>query len=160
MVRIVLAVVILGVVSAAAPAVASDRDLPRFASVRGDKAHMRTGPGLRYPVEWVYVRRNFPVEITAEFEAWRKVRDWKGTEGWMISTVLSSRRTVIVTGDANHPLHREPSATAPVIAKLDPGVIARLLACNPDWCRIEVANFRGWLPRDAFWGVRPGEKVE
>ncbi len=160
MVRFVLAVMVLCVAGAAAPATASDRDLPRFASVRGDKAHMRTGPGLRYPVEWVYVRRNFPLEITAEFEAWRKVRDWKGTEGWMISSVLSSRRTVIVTGAGTHPLHREPAETAQVIAKLDPGVIARLLACNPDWCRVEVEGFRGWLPRGAFWGVLPGEKVE
>ncbi len=147
---------------AAAARAASDGDpnLPRFVSVRGDKAHMRTGPGLRYPVEWVYVRRGFPLEITAEFDAWRKVRDWKGTEGWMISTVLSAHRTVIVTGARTHPLHRDPSPTAQVIAKLDPGVIAKLLGCNPGWCRIEVVGFRGWLPRDAFWGVRPGEKVE
>ncbi len=151
---------VLGAVIAALPAAAADRDLPRFASVRGEKAHMRTGPGLRYPVEWVYVRKFFPLEITDEYEAWRKVRDWKGTEGWMISTVLSSRRTVIVTGRETRPMHREPREASAVIAKLDPGVIARLLSCDPAWCRVEVAGFRGWLRRGAFWGVRPGEKVE
>jgi SH3-like domain-containing protein len=138
----------------------AERDLPRFASLKADKAYMRAGPGLRYPVQWVYTKRDMPVEIVAEFEAWRQVRDWKGTLGWMHTQVLSSRRSVIVTGDTTHPLRRDPSQDAAVIAKLEPGVIARLLECKPDWCRIEVSRFRGWLPRDQFWGVRDGEKVE
>lgn len=141
-------------------AAAAERELPRFASIKADKAYMRTGPGLRYPVEWVYQRRDMPVEVIAEFDAWRQVRDWKGTTGWMHSQVLSSRRSIIVTGVETHPLRRDPDFDGVVIAKVEPGVIARLLECEPRWCRIEVARFRGWLPRGNFWGVHEGEKVE
>jgi len=163
MVRFVVMVVALGVAAgiAAAPArAASEREVPRYASIRAEKAFLRTGPGTRYPVEWVYTKRDMPVEIVAEFDTWRRVRDWKGTTGWMHSSILSSRRSVIVDAASTQPLRREPRADSTEIAKLEPGVIARLLACDPGWCRIEVSSFRGWLPRGAFWGVRDGEKVE
>jgi SH3-like domain-containing protein len=143
-----------------AGAFAAERDVPRFVSLKAEKAYLRTGPGLRYPVEWVYTRRDMPVEVVAEFDAWRQVRDWKGTLGWMHSQVLSSKRSVIVTGETTHPLRRDPAGDAEVVAKLEPGVIARLLECKPAWCRVEVSGFRGWLLRDEFWGVRDGEKVE
>ncbi len=41
--------------------------LPRFVSLRTEEVNVRAGPGVRYPVKWVFVRRNLPVEITAEF---------------------------------------------------------------------------------------------
>ena len=153
-------VIAAALVLAASPAGAAERELPRFASVRADKAHLRTGPGTRYPVEWVFTRRDMPVEIVAEFDNWRKVRDWTGTVGWMHSSILTSKRFVIVTGEETRPLKREPRAEADIVANVEPGVIGRLLACEPRWCRIEVAKIRGWLPRDAFWGVREGEKLE
>ncbi len=55
--------------------------LPRFDSLRSGEVNLRTGPGVRYPVDWIYTRREMPVEVIAEFEAWRKNRDWQGTEG-------------------------------------------------------------------------------
>jgi SH3-like domain-containing protein len=39
-------------------------------------------------------------------------------------------------------------------------VVGRILACRDAWCRVEVSGLRGWLKRDQFWGVYPGEKVE
>jgi SH3-like domain-containing protein len=80
--------------------------------------------------------------------------------GWMHSQVLTSKRSVIVTAEATLPLRREPREDSDAVAKLEPGVIAKLLTCQPAWCRVEVSKFRGWLPRTAFWGVRAGEKVE
>jgi SH3-like domain-containing protein len=154
-------VVVLAAALAAASAAfaASEREMPRFVSIRAEKAHLRTGPGTRYPVEWVYTRRDMPVEVVAEFDAWRQVRDWQGTTGWMHSSVLSARRSVIVSGATVHSLMREPRADAQEIAKLEPGVIAKLIGCNEGWCRIEVSSFRGWLERGQFWGVRDGERI-
>ena len=40
-------------------------DLPHFASLRADRVNVRTGPGVRYPIVWVFVRQGLPVEITA-----------------------------------------------------------------------------------------------
>ena len=50
--------------------------LPRFVSLRSAEVNMRAGPSVRYPVEWVYRRAGLPVEVIAEFDTWRKVRDW------------------------------------------------------------------------------------
>jgi SH3-like domain-containing protein len=42
-------------------------------------------------------------------------------------------------------------------------VIAHLLECRKEWCRIEAQNtteaLRGWLTRDQIWGVYPNEVV-
>ena len=56
---------------------ASGLPLPRFVSLRSDKVNMRTGPGFRYPIDWVYKRLNMPMEVVAEFGTWRKVRDFQ-----------------------------------------------------------------------------------
>lgn len=133
--------------------------LPRFVSLRADKANLRTGPGVRYPVEWVYVRRFMPLEITAEYDNWRKIRDWEGTEGWIHESLLSGRRTVVLTG-AVRSLRRRPMAGAAAVARAEPGVIGTLLECRKIWCRIDVKGYKGWVRRQEFWGTYPGEIIE
>ncbi len=132
--------------------------LPRFASLRSSKVHLRTGPGVRYPVDWVLVFRNMPVEIVAEFENWRKIRDWQGTEGWVHRTMLSGMRTAIVTGGMRA-LRRDPDASAPLVAQVEERVVGRVLECPADWCRIEIAKKRGWIRRDHIWGVYKAEEM-
>lgn len=135
--------------------------LPRFVSLRSDEVNLRSGPGVRYPVDWVYARAGLPVEVIAEFEAWRKIRDWQGTEGWVHQSFLAPRRMAVVTG-ARRRLRADPDPKSPTLAFVDPDVIGRLVACphGQDYCRIEVKNFVGWLKRDEFWGVYPGEFIE
>jgi len=134
-------------------------DVPRFASLRADEVNLRTGPGTRYPVDWVLVKRHMPVEIIDEFENWRQVRDISGTAGWVHRSMLSGRRTMIVMGGQQR-LYRGPSGDSEVIALVDDKVVGRLLNCSDTWCRVEVAGMRGWLRRNRLWGVRRGEKIE
>ncbi len=133
--------------------------LPRFASLRASEVFMRAGPGTRYPVEWIYRRRGLPVQIIAEFDAWRKVRDWNGTVGWVHRAMLIGRRTIITTAE-DTVLRRAPEAAAPALARVEPGVVARLLACKDAWCRVEVRGVKGWTERKAVWGTLPGEKID
>ena len=146
---------------AAADSLGSETKLPipRFVSLRSAEVNLRTGPGTNYPVDWVFVRRGLPVEVIAEFDVWRKIRDWQGTTGWVHQSMLDGRRTVRISG-SERTLRREPDDAATVVARLAPGVIGRLLECNDSWCRIEVESNRGWLKRDEFWGVYPDEKVQ
>lgn len=133
--------------------------IPRFVSLRSAEVNLRTGPGTTYPIEWVYVRRGFPVEVIAEFDIWRKIRDWQGTVGWVHQSMLDGRRTALVVGE-DRLLREEPSSAAVPVARLASGVIGELLECAGEWCRIDAANYRGWLPRDEFWGVGPQEMLE
>ena len=133
--------------------------IPRFVSVRAGEANMRTGPGNQYPIEWVYMRRGLPVEILAEFEHWRKVRDMDGAQGWMHKNLLSGQRTVFVLGEIRT-MRRDASSWSEPVARVEAGVIAELRRCDADWCELEAGGRRGWLRRTEFWGAYPDERVE
>lgn len=135
--------------------------IPRFATLRSDEVNLRSGPGTRYPIEWVYKRRDLPVQIEREFEVWRLVRDQEGVKGWVHQAVLAPRRTGVVVGD-EHALRRDPKDDAPPIARLKPGVIVRLRSCeqSADWCQAQVQDYRGWIKRTDIWGTFPGEAIQ
>lgn len=130
--------------------------LPRFATLRSAEVNVRTGPGVRYPVDWVLMRKNMPVEVTAEFETWRKIRDWQGTEGWVHQSNLNPRRGVIVIGEVR-PIRRSAEVNAAALARAEPGTIGSLLECKPGWCRVEIGGHRGWVRADEIWGVGPND---
>ena len=133
--------------------------LPRFVSLRAAKVNLRTGPGIRYPIEWVYARKGLPLEVIDEFETWRRVRDWQGSVGWVHQSMLSGRRGAMVVGEERL-LHRAPEDGAPGVARVEAGVVASLRACTGGWCLIEAKGFEGWLPQDQIYGAYPGEIVE
>lgn len=134
--------------------------IPRFVSLRTEPINLRVGPGPRYPVDWVYRRRFLPVEVTAEFDNWRKIRDPDGTEGWVYSTMLSGRRTAMVKGEMRR-LRRNNADDSDQVAKLEAGVIVNVQRCpQGPFCRVEVNGVQGWLKRDEIWGVYPDETVE
>jgi SH3-like domain-containing protein len=126
--------------------------LPRFVSLRADEVNVRAGPGVRYPVKWVFVQRNLPVEITAEYETWRKVRDSTGAEGWVHRAMLFGRRNVLVI-DKQATMRRQPQDDSPAIARLNPGMVVRLEKCGAIWCNVSVQGYEGWLRRAEVWGL-------
>jgi SH3-like domain-containing protein len=158
--RIVVSVV-LAAFLAVLPALAADKNLPvpRFVSLRSDKVNVRTGPGEQYPIDWVFTRKDMPVEIVAEFNHWHRIRDIEGTEGWVQERMVTGKRAVIVRGQQRI-LRARPSGEAEIVARAEPGVIAKLIECQPAWCRIEAGGVGGWLKRDEIWGVYPGEVIQ
>jgi len=133
--------------------------VPRFASLKSDEVNLRAGPGEDKPKLWVYQRTGMPVEIIEEFDTWRRIRDYKGVVGWVSASLLSGKRTGIVT-DERRTLRAKPDAAASPVAELDPGVIVRVVECDGAWCRLEVKGYEGWLLRTEFWGVFPDEAVK
>ncbi len=130
--------------------------IPRFVSLKASEGNVRRGPSLTQKIDWVYKRRNLPLEVTAEYGHWRRVRDRDGVGGWIHYSLLSGIRTVIVEADML-PLRRAATDNAQVNARAEMGVIARLGECALDWCRITAGNQAGWVPKSAIWGVRPEE---
>ena len=135
--------------------------LPRFAALRSDDVNFRSGPGTRYPIDWVYKRRDLPVRIEREFEIWRLVEDPFGNKGWVNQATLTGRRNAVVAG-SERVLYQAASDTAGPVAKLKPGVILRLRACEADseWCQAQIGDYRGYIKRNEIWGVLPGEVVQ
>jgi SH3-like domain-containing protein len=138
--------------------------LPRFAALRSDEVNMRSGPGTRFPIEWTYQRRELPVEIVREFELWRRIRDPEGTEGWVHQSTLMGRRSFIVRGAPGSEvmLRRRAEDQAQPVARLRPGVVGRVRACetNNPWCEAQIGEFRGYIKRTDIWGVGPTEEVK
>lgn len=130
--------------------------LPRYVSMKGSKANVRRGPSKSHRIDWVYTRRDIPLEIVAEFEHWRRVRDQEGVAGWIHYSLLSGVRTVLIEQDMLG-LHLQPDEQSALTAKLEIGVVARLGDCSVDWCHLSVAGYRGWAPKSALWGVSPDE---
>jgi SH3-like domain-containing protein len=133
--------------------------LPRFVSLRSDQVNLRVGPGENYPIEWVLTRKDMPVEIVKEFENWRMIRDWQGTEGWVHERMLTGKRAVVVKGGIRT-LHQQPDVSSPAVARAEPGVVGRLIECRPDWCRVDAAGHMGWMQRGDLWGVYTDEIVQ
>ena len=138
---------------------AEKQQLPRFVTLRADEVNLRTGPGERYPIDWVLVRKGLPVEIVEEFDVWRKIRDSQGSEGWVHQRMLTGARNVLIKG-AVRVLHVEPDSASPAAARAEAGVVAHLIECRGLWCRVEAQSVKGWLKRDEVWGVYPDEAVQ
>ena len=131
----------------------------RFASLRADEVNVRAGPGVRYPVKWVFVRKRLPVAITAEFESWRKISDSEGAEGWVHRAMLSAKRSIVVT-EKSRTLRRSASDKAPAVAQLTRGIVAQIESCNGLWCEVAVGAYSGWVRQTGLWGLRTKEVIE
>lgn len=130
--------------------------LPRFVSLKASEGNVRRGPSLTHRIDWVYKRRDMPLEIIAEYEHWRQVRDRDGAGGWVHYSLLSGVRTVLIEQDMLS-LYQRPDPDSAVVARLELGVIARLGKCDEIWCRLSAGGYRGWAPKTALWGVRADE---
>jgi SH3-like domain-containing protein len=137
--------------------------LPRFVSLKAEKVNVRRGPSSEHPVAWVFQRKGMPVEIVAEFENWRRIRDSEGEEGWILHSMLSGKRTAIVApwrGAQATPLLSKPGKNARPSAMLAAGVMGEIGHCDGEWCELTAGGYEGFVEQSSLWGVYPGEKVD
>jgi len=152
-----------GAAEAGSDSTASGLPVPRFVSLKADRVNVHGGPDKDHDVVWIYTRVGLPVEITAEFENWRRIRDSEGSEGWVYHSLLSGKRTATVQLKAKSdvaPIYAKPDAKSGVTAQLQFGVLGTVKHCNGTWCEIVGDGFDGWIQQNALWGVYPNEKVD
>jgi SH3-like domain-containing protein len=142
---------------------ASGLPVPRYVSLKSDRVNVRAGPTMDQDVSWIYTRAGLPVEVTAEWENWRRVRDSEGAEGWVYHSLLSGRRTAVISmkhKDDLATLYDRPDKDSAVAARLQAGVVAHVKHCGNGWCRIVGNNFDGWVEQQRLWGVYADEKID
>lgn len=168
--------VLLATVSGATPSFAGEAQaavmgpsglpLPRFVSLKSNRINLRVGPGRDYAVQWLYVKPGLPVEIVQEYDNWRRIRDSEGTEGWVLQTLLSGKRAGIAApwganGSADPvPLFSRAEEHAELTAKLEPGVLGKVTACDGNWCKFEASGYDGFVRQTDIWGAYPGEQFD
>lgn len=137
--------------------------LPRYASLKSDKVNLREGPSKDHRTKWIYQRAGLPVEIIAESENWRRIRDSEGAEGWVLHSLLTGRRTALIAPwlkDRPVPLYKNSGKDSTIEAQLMPGVLAVIKFCDTSWCRISGDGFDGYIDKTQIWGVYPDEIVD
>ena len=142
---------------------ASGLPTPRFVSLKSSRVNVRVGPGQSYQISWIFTRPGLPVEVIQEFDTWRRVRDSDGSVGWVFHSLLSGKRTGVVTpwGQPEPSvIRRAPRADARIAAYLEAGVLGEVSECRDNWCHFSGEGYAGWIPQDSLWGVYPGETVD
>jgi SH3-like domain-containing protein len=151
---------LLGMLLIAGAGEAQERKVPYWASIATGDAMMRTGPERTYPATWRYRRRDLPVQVLQVYGNWRRIREQDGTEGWMLATLLSAQRTAVVTGDGPAPMYADPSRSAGLNWRAEPGVVGRIRKCADRFCLFDVGGKKGYIEIARIWGVDVGEVVE
>lgn len=126
--------------------------LPRYVSMKSSEGNVRRGPSLTHRIDWVFTRRDMPLQITAEHGHWRRVQDRDGAGGWVHYALLSGVRTVLIEQDMM-PIYARPDPQTQIVAALEVGVVARLGTCDQNWCRVSAGGYRGWALKTQLWGV-------
>jgi len=134
--------------------------LPRFVSLKSERVNVRRGPSQEHGVAWVFTRKSLPVEIIAEFDNWRRIRDSEGAEGWVYHGLLVGRRTVIAapwSKDKVMRLRADASASGDLVARIGSGALGELKSCDGKWCYTVFGGYEGYLSQETLFGVYPGE---
>jgi len=132
---------------------------PRFVSLNTTRANMRTGPGERYPITWVYQRRGLPLKVVKEYGIWREVMDPDGAKGWLHRNMIGGQRTAMVRNGVQA-LRARPDDAARILWRVEPGAIGTLSDCRSNWCRVSIGSRSGYIRYEALWGVEPGENFD
>lgn len=133
--------------------------LPRYVSLKTDKANIRRGPGLTYRIDWVFLRKGMPLQVLAEHGHWRKVRDMDDATGWVHHALLRGSRTAVVTSD-RAALRDGPAHDAELTAIAEAGVVVKVTACAQKWCEVEADGHQGWTQKTELWGVGPADTFD
>ena len=137
--------------------------LPRYASLKSDRVNLREGPSKDHVTRVVFQRAGLPVEIVAEFDTWRRIRDSEGSEGWVLHSLLSGKRTALIAPWKKGEffmLRATPAGDGGPVARLQAGVVASVKSCDGKWCRVFGEKFDGYIAQTLLWGAYPGEAVK
>ena len=140
----------------------SGLEIPRMVSFRAEPVNGRSGPGEKYPIEWVYQQKGAPMEIIGEYDVWREVNDWEGSVSWVHKTMLTGKRFVKVTTLGENNIFNSADYNAKVIAKVEDGVVGEIKKCEKsnDFCLIKFDTVEGWVPKKILFGVYEHENLD
>lgn len=139
---------------------ATSYPLPRFVSLASDEIYVRTGPGQKYPIKFIYKKKGLPVEVILEYEVWRKIRDREGEVGWVHKSLLSGKRTGLIQSGDMVSAYRKPKLDARLVAYLEPQTMGDLEECEREWCEFSAAGYRGWVQKKFIWGAYDAEEFD
>lgn len=137
----------LALLCASLPVFAENKmGIPFFGSLKSNETNVRTGPGMRYPILWVYKKKEIPILIMRKYQNWYEIRDMEGEEGWVHKNLVSRTRYISVNEGSPAVLYKDNRGLKP-IARLEQGVIAKLALCDLGQCQVILTDIKGWIAK-------------
>ena len=122
----------------------------KFLSLKKNKTNVRYGPGLDYPIKYVYRKINLPVRQIDKKENWRRVIFLDNNSGWIHWSQLKPSNSVITMKEKI--LFKEPSDFSEPFVRLEKGRLLVIKKCEDNWCNVTTDNYRGWIKVKNIWG--------
>jgi SH3-like domain-containing protein len=122
----------------------------KFLSLKKNKTNVRYGPGLDYPIKYIYRKVNLPVKQIDKKENWRRVIFLDNNSGWIHWSQLKQSNSVITIEEKV--LFKKPSNFSKPIARLAKGRLLVIKKCEGSWCSIKTNNYKGWIQIKNVWG--------
>ena len=133
--------------------------IPRFVSLKSDDVNLRIGSSTNYPIILKYVTKNMPVEITDEYERWRKIRDREGNEGWIYGDLLKGDRFAIIIKNNKSKIYMFSKPDGVPIGEIGKLNIVKIEVCLKKWCKIKFNSHKGWMNKKNLWGIYENETI-
>jgi len=122
----------------------------KFLSLKKSKTNVRYGPGLDYPIKYVYRKVNLPVRQIDKKENWRRVMFLDNNSGWIHWSQLKPSNSIITIEEKI--LFKKPSNFSEPFARLEKGRLLVIKKCENDWCNVTTDNYNGWIKVKNIWG--------
>ena len=121
-----------------------------YLMLKNSKVNVRMGPGLDYPVKFIYNKKYLPLRVIDKKENFRKVIDHKKNSGWIHISQLKKVNSIIVL--SSRILYKKPTFYSKPIANIERGKLLVLAKCKKNWCKVSSQNYSGWINMDNVWG--------
>ena len=122
-----------------------------FLTLRYNKVNLRQGPSTEYPIKIFYKKKFLPVLIQDQSDNFRKIRDHENNSGWIHISQLSKKKAAIVIEDKLIVFNNPTIYSKPKVI-LNKGRLCLITKCKPQWCKIKVDKYRGWVKKESLWG--------
>ena len=90
-----------------------------WGSLKYKKTYLRTGPSKENKVLWTYKKKGLPLRIMRKRGDWYYVEMVDKEKGWVNSSQVSTKRTIIVIAEDLMPLRENSSTNSRIIAKVE-----------------------------------------
>ena len=122
----------------------------KFLSLKKNKTNVRYGPGIDYPIKYIYRKVNLPVKQIDKKENWRRVIFLDNNSGWIHWSQLMPSNSIIVIEEKI--LFKKPSNLSKPLARLEKGRLLIIKKCEDEWCNIITDDYTGWIKDKNIWG--------
>ena len=119
--------------------------------LKNNKVNVRYGPGLDYPIKFVYKKKNLPIRVIDKKENFRRIIDFKNNSGWIHISQLKKGKAFILL--ENQILFTKPTKYSKPILKISKGRLLLVKKCKKIWCGVKTENNTGWIKNENVWGT-------